>query len=166
MGHDNKNTFDNVQKSHLKALFNMVLATDIEIIKYQITLTNKEEEIKGLKKYIKQCRKAQDIINSVVHYEILLDLYNTFFTGKETYFLSIMKMITHKDTIVKWDRTEKGFKLFQELQAQARAKSKEDYENRLKQQELIKKAREEGKKVEMVLVDGKLQPHIVEEKAN
>ena len=151
------------QKELLKKLFVMMLETNIAIMQFQKTLTDKEEDIKGLKKFIKESEKAIEIINSIVHYEILVSLYNTFLNGKETYFVTLCKTVNNKKTIVRWDRTEKGFKEFVTLESEAKAKSKAEYEKKLKEQEMIKKAKEEGKKVEMVYIDGKLQPRIVEE---
>lgn len=165
MGHEKKTKLD-VQKRRLKSVFYTMLNTNIAIMEFQLTLTDKPDEQKGLKRFIKMSNKAIEIISQVNHYEILVSLYNTFINGKETYFATLCKTICMKNTITKWDRTEKGFKLFLELENQAKAKSQEEYNKRIEQQEMIKKAKEEGKKVEMVLVDGKIQPRIVEEKPN
>lgn len=151
------------QKELLKKIFTRMLETNIEIMNFQMTLTDKADEIKGLKGFIKQTEKAIKIVQGVVHYEILVSLYNTFVNKKETYYMALCKTINSKETIVKWDRTEKGFKLFLQLESEAKAKSKEEYEKKLAQQEMIKKAKEEGKKIEMVYVNGKLEPRVVEE---
>jgi len=151
------------QKELLKKAFVKMLETNIEIMKFQMTLTKKEDDIKGLKKFVKQTEKAISIIQSVVHYEILVSLYNTFISQKETYFMTLCKTVNNKETIVKWDRTKRGFKLFLQLESEAKAKSKEEYEKKLAQQEMFKKAKEEGKKIEMVYVNGKLEPRVVEE---
>ena len=166
MGHKTKMSKYDVQKGKLKSLFHMMIATTKEILNFQLTLSNDIENTKGIKKLIKECEKAQEIVTNITHLEILVSLYNTFINGKETYFLTLSKMITNKNTIQKWDRTEKGFKLFLELENQAKPKTQEQYNKRLEQQEMIKKAKEQGKKVEMVYIDGKLQPRIVEEKSN
>ena len=166
MGQKTKTSKLDVQKRKLKTVFTDMLLTNIAIMEFQLTLTSDDKDIKGLKKFIKDSKKAIEIVTSITHYEILVSLYNTFLNGKETYFVTLCKTINNKATIVKWDRTEKGFKLFLELENQAKAKSKEEYEKRLAEQETIRKAKEEGKKVEMVYVDGKLQPRIVEEKKN
>lgn len=165
MGHDKTDKLI-VQKSLLKSIFTTMLETNIEIMKFQITMTDKEEEKKGLKKYINETKKAINVIFEVRHYEILISLYNTFLNGKETYFMALCKTINDKKTISRWDKSEKGFQEFLKLEAEAKAKSKEEYEKRLKDREMIIKAKQEGKKVEMVLEDGKLQPRIVEEKPN
>lgn len=151
------------QKQALKSIFVRMLETNIEIMKFQLTLTENEDEIKGIKKLIKDTEKAIQVVGSVSHYEILVSLYNTFVNGKESYFIALCKTINRKDTIKKWDRTQKGFELFLKLESEAKAKSKEEYEKKLAEKEMIEKAKKEGKKVEMILVDGKLKPHIVEE---
>lgn len=166
MGHENKTRKIDVQKVKLKRLFCSIIDTNINVMDFQLTLTDKEEEIKGLKHFIKESEKAKKIINSVVHFEILASLYNTFLNGKESYFLSLVRTVNNKDTIVKWDRTEKGFKDFEQKEIEARAKSEQELKDKIAMQEMIRKAKEEGKKVEFALVDGKLQPTIVEDKAN
>lgn len=78
MGHKSKQGKLDVQKTKLKALFNEMISVNIAIMEFQLTLTDKEEEIKGLKHFIKESEKAQKIVNSIVHYEILVNLYNSF----------------------------------------------------------------------------------------
>lgn len=165
MGHKKRNKIE-VQKEELKHIFVTMLETHIGIMRFQLTLTEKPEEIKGLKQFIRLGEKGIEIISSINHYEILVSLYNTFIGGKETYYATLCKTINSKKTIIRWDRTQKGFKEFMALESEARAKSKEEYEKKLAEKEAIKKAKEEGKKVEMVYVDGKLQPRIVEEPLN
>lgn len=166
MGQRVKKSKIDVQRALLKDIFVSMLTTNIEIMRFQITLTKDKDDIKGLKKFIRDSQKAIEIVNGVVHYEILVSLYNTFLNGKETYFVSLSKTISNKATIRKWDKSERGFKLFLELENQAKAKTQEEYNKKVAQQEMIRRAKEEGKKVEMVYVDGKLQPRIVEEKIN
>ena len=166
MGQERKQAKLDVQKVKLKRLFCSIIDTNINVMDFQLTLTDKAEEIKGLKHFIKESKKAKEIINSIVHYEILTSLYNSFLNGKESYFLSLVRTVNRKDTIVKWDRTKKGFKEFQQKEIEARAKSEQEIKDKMAMQEMIRKAKEEGKKVEFALVDGKLQPTIVEDKAN
>lgn len=150
------------QKEMLKKIFVKMLETNIEIMRFQMTLTDKADEIKGLKHFVKESEKAIKLIQGVRHYEILVSLYNTYINGKETYFMSMCRIINRRDTIVKWDRTEKGFKLFQQLESEAKAKSKEEMEKKKAEQEMIAKAKAEGKQIEMVLENGKITPRIVE----
>lgn len=166
MGHRVKKDIPSVQKERLKSVFQCLLASTKEILRFQLTLTQKEEEIKGIKKLIKKCDKAQEIIASVKHIEILVSLYNSFIAHKENYYVLLSSTITSKNTFTRWDRTEKGFKEFLECEKLARAKSKEEYEQKQKQQEMLKKAKEEGKKIEFAYKDGKLEPIIVSDKPN
>lgn len=156
----------NVQKQKLKSVFNNLLNTTKEILSFQLTLTQKEEEIKGIKKLIKRCDKAKEIIDSVNHIEILVSLYNSFIAHKENYYVLLSSTITSKNTITRWDRTQKGFQEFMKMENEARAKSKEEYERKTKQQEMIRQAQAQGQKVEFAYKDGKLEPTIVSEKAN
>lgn len=151
------------QCEQLKAIFTKMLETNIEIMLFQITLTKKEEEIRGLKKFIRNTKKAIEIVNSVKHQDILISLYNAFVNGKETYFMSLVRTITNKDTILKWDRSEKGFKEFIKLENEAKAKTQAELEKKLAEQKAIQEAKASGKKVEMVFENGKLTPRIVEE---
>lgn len=166
MGLKTENEKLNVQKARLKKVFVSMLQTNIDIMTFQLTLTDKPEEVKGIKKLIQDSKKAIDKINNVQHYEILVSLYNSFINGKETYFVLFVKTVVSKNTISKWDKSEKGFKDFLEAEKKARAKSEQEAKENAEKQEIIKKAREEGKKIEMIFKDGKLQPTIVEEKAN
>ena len=166
MGHKKEIDKLNVQKERLKAVFNRLLDTEIAIMQFQLTLASEDEHIKGIKKVIKDSEKAKKIVTSITHYEILVSLYNAFVNGKESYYVLLSSTINSKNKVTYWDRTKKGFQEFVRLEQEAKAQSQKDYEERLKQQEIIKKAQEEGKKIEMVFQDGKLKPIVVEEKAN
>lgn len=166
MGHNKEIDKLNVQKERLKAVFNRLLDTEIAIMQFQLTLASEDEHIKGIKKVIKDSEKAKKIVTSITHYEILVSLYNAFVNGKESFYVMFSATINAKNKVTYWDRTKKGFQEFIALEQQAKAQSQKDYEERLKQQEIIKKAQEEGKKIEMVFQDGKLKPIVVEEKSN
>ena len=166
MGQKIENTKLEVQKERLKQVFVRMLDSEIAIMSFQLTLATEEEHIKGIKKVISTCNKAKRIIYGVVHYEILASLYNSFVAGKESFYVMLSSTITSKNKIAHWDRTQKGFKEFIALEEQAKAQSQKELDERMKQQEMIKKAQQEGKKVEMVLENGKLKPIIVENKTN
>lgn len=166
MGHKNTKTKADVQKERLKALLISILQANEKIMVFHKTLTEDKKAIQVINKSIKQSRKAIEIISQVKHIEILNSLYNALVSGKENYFALFGSVILAKNNVVKWDTTEKGFQEFLRLEAEAKAKSKKEYEEKLKQQEMIKKAKEEGKKIEYAYKDGKLQPLIVEDKPN
>lgn len=166
MGHKKEINKLDVQKERLKAVFNRLLDTEIAIMQFQLTLASEDEHIKGIKKVIKDSEKAKKIVTNITHYEILVSLYNAFINGKESYYVLLSSTINSKNKIAYWDRTKKGFQEFITLEEQAKAQSQKEYEERLEQQEMIKKAQKEGKKIEMVFQDGKLKPIVVEEKSN
>ena len=166
MGHKKEISKLDVQKQRLKSVFLSLLEAEISIMRFQLTLASEEEHIKGIKKVIKDSEKAKNIVTSITHYEILVSLYNAFVNGKESYYVLLSSTINSKNKVTYWDRTKKGFQEFVRLEQEAKAQSQKDYEERLKQQDIIKKAQEEGKKIEMVFQDGKLKPIVVEEKSN
>lgn len=165
MGHNKKMTKLDVQKEQLKKVFIKLLETNEEIMNFQITLTDKIEEKKGLKKLAKKTRHAIDVVRGIDHYELLISLYNMFINKKEPYFLSLCSTVCSKD-LQKWDKTEKGFQEFLRLEQEAINDYNKKQEESRKQAEMIKNAREEGKKVEMVYKNGKITPIIVEDKPN
>lgn len=163
-----KNKIDkiDVQKARLKKIFVNMLNLNISIMNFQITLTDKQEEIKGLKRIIKKTEKAIELINSVVHYEILVSIYNSFVNGKEPFYVAFLSSISAKNTVKYWDRTKKGFKEFLKMEKDAKEKTDKEYAEKRKVKETIEKAKKEGKKIEMMYVDGKIKPVIVNEKPN
>ena len=166
MGQRVKQSKADVQKQRLKNAIISVLQANESIMTFHKTLVSDEKSLKIINKSIKQSRKAMLIINQVKHIEILQSLYNALLSGKENYFALFGSVILAKNNVIRWDTTEKGFNEFLKLEAEAKAKSKKEYEEKLKEQELIKKAKEEGKKVEYAYVDGKMKPYIVEDKPN
>ena len=150
------------QIEYLKDLFFKFLETEIAILRFQKSISKRGKDRKGLDEMIKNGEKAIKTIRDLKHIEILTSLYNSFLAQKETYFITLERVINSENT-EKWDKTEDGFKEFLELEESARAKSREEYEEKKKQAELIAQARKDGKKVEMILEDGKLKPIIVED---
>ena len=149
------------QREHLQNILISIIDSEIAILQFQKSIAKDQKDKSGLNKMINKGRKAKDVIRDLRHTEILISLYNTFVNGKESYFVMVERTITSKNT-QKWDKTEKGFKEFVALEEQAKAKSKEEYEERMKQREMIINAKKQGKKVEMIFENGKLTPVIVE----
>lgn len=150
------------QIEYLKDLFSKFLETEIAILKFQKSLSKRGKDRKGIDTMIKNGEKAIETIRDLKHIEILTSLYNSFLAHKEHYFIMFAKVVNSENT-EKWDKTEDGFKEFLELEESAKAKSQEELEEKKKQAELIVNARKEGKKIEMILENGKLKPIIVED---
>ncbi|MBQ2636996.1 MAG: hypothetical protein IJG09_09955 [Methanobrevibacter sp.] len=166
MGHKKEINKLEVQKAKLKCVFHMLLATEINIMDFQLTLTDDPKTKKAIKKLIKDSQKAQDIVMKITHYEILVSLYNSFVNNKESYFVMLSTTINAKNKITRWDRTEKGFKEFLLLEQQAKAQTQKELEERKQQQEMLQQAKKDGKKIEFAYQDGKLKPIIVETEPN
>lgn len=166
MGHKKDLDKLTVQKGRLQKVLVSMLYTNLAIMEFQMTLAQNDEEKKTLKRVIALTKKAEKLIWETQHFEILVSLYNSFVLGKESYYVTLVKVITLKTTIRYWDKTKKGFEEFLKQEAAAKAKSEQEFKERQEQQEFIKKAQEQGKKVEFVLENGKLKPTIVDEKAN
>ena len=146
----------------------MLLATEINIMDFQLTLTDDPKTKQAIKKVIRDSQKAQEIVMKITHYEILVSLYNAFVNGKESFYVMFSATINAKNKVTYWDRTKKGFQEFIKLEQEAKAQSQKDYEEKLKQQEIIKKAQEEGKKIEYMVdpVTKQLKPIIYEKGDN
>ena len=146
----------------LKNIIINLLKTDMAILQFHHHNEDDPNHIKSYNKWIRQCKNSIRIVENIQHIEILCSLYNTFISGKETYFVTLGAVV-NKD-VKRWDTTKKGFEEFLKMDAEARAKFKEESEEREHQLESIKKAREEGKKIEFVFQNGKLIPVVLEEK--
>ena len=150
------------QIEYFKQVFINFLETEIAILRFQKSLSKRGKDRKGLDEMIKNSEKAIETVRDLKHIEILTSLYNAFLSQKEHYFIMVEKTL-NSENVEKWDKTEDGFKEFLELEETEKAKSQQELEEKKKQAETIAKARAEGKKIEMILEDGKLKPVIVEE---
>lgn len=163
MGQKKINNSD-VQKLKLKQTLKSLVECAICILTFEKTLIDDPEQKKKIQKFINNGKKTKEIIDGIRHIEILISLFNTFITGKEQYF--VISTLTILKDVKKFDSTEKGFKEFLKLEQESRAKFEKEQQEKKELQEKIAKAREEGKKVEMTYVNGKVTPIIVEEKPN
>ena len=155
-----------VQNRKLKNMLISMADTNIAIMEFNLTLTKEKKDKEITKKLIKMSRKAKEIIESVQHNEILVDLYNSFVSGNMPLFIAFVRTVTLPKKIKHWDSSEKGYKDFLKAREQAIAKSEEELKQKRKERENIAKARAEGKNVELMYKDGKVKYVIVEEKPN
>lgn len=136
---------------------------DIAKLKKHTAVEQKDKDI--CEKVIRKTKKSINIIKNVNHIEILRSIYNTFIGGKETLFAVMVGSVNHKSTVSYWDKSEKGFQEFLQREEEAKKVYEQEQEKKKKQADAVKKAQEEGKKVEFVMKDGKLEPVFTEEKA-
>lgn len=164
MGQKIKMNKSELQKSKLKSVLISLLSTEIALFEFERTLLTDEKDIQACKNLIQKGKKAQEIIANVEHTDILSSLFNSWFAGKETYYLSLA--VTINKDVRRFDKTKKGYQEFLIKEKEARAKYEEEREEQIRNKAIIEKARAEGKKVEMTLVNGKVVPIVVEEPKN
>ena len=153
-----------MNKETLKTLIISLIKVSENLISFQKDMDKDKTHYKDYDKWIRHCRNAINNIKNIQHIEILASIYNSFLSGKESYFIILSESV-YKNA-KRWDTTKKGFEEFMQLDKEARTKYLEEKEERQKQLDAIKAAREQGKKVDFVLKDGKVVPIIVEEKPN
>lgn len=155
---------ENIKKNKLKEIVIKLIESNISIIKFQRELDKDKTHHKTYEKLIRHSLNAINQVKNCEHIEILASIYNTFVSGKEQYFIIVSESI-YKN-LKRWDTTKKGFEEFTKLDNEAREKFAVESEERQKQLEAVKKARENGQKVEFVFQNGKVVPIVVEEKPN
>lgn len=165
MGQQNKRKI-NVQNKRLKEMLVSLANTNIAIMRFNLTMTDKKEDIKITKKLIKMSKRSIEIINSIKHNDILVDLYNSFVSGNMPLFVAFVRTVSLPRKVKYWDNSEKGYKAFLKAREEAVAKSEEELNEKRKENERIQKARAEGKNVELMYKNGKVKYVIVEEKPN
>ena len=138
------------------AIMTNILETNIKIMLYYREIASNKESKAICNKSIKESKV-----------EIIRSLFNHLVNGKEQYYVMSGSLCSY-DKIIEWDTTEDGFKEFIKLEDEGVKKSQQEFEEKQKQAEMIKKAQEEGKTVEMIYDNEakKVKPIIVEEKSN
>ena len=151
------------KKVALKKAIKSLIQANIDIMQYHLSINSDEKVVKVIKTNINRGKKALLIVDEIWHIEILESLYRSFIFGKEQYFAIVSATIVKQAR--KWD-SEKGFVEFMELEKQALEQAKKQQEERQADEETIRVAKEMGKKIEMVMQNGRLRPVVVEEKPN
>ena len=155
---------ENTKVNELKNIVVSMIKVCESIVRFQMVEDSDPTHKQKYEKLLRHCKSAYNLVWSCQHIEILASLYNSFVSGKEQFYVILTESI-YKN-VKKWDTTKKGFEEFLKLDEDARNKFIEEKEERERQQEMIKKAREEGKKIDFVFENGKLTPVILEEKHN
>lgn len=156
---------EELKRKYLINIIRKVLETNIELMSYYKHYATDEKSKRICSKSIRHTQKSLERLPHIKHIEILQSLFNAIIGGKEVVFVSAGSLVCGKK-VEKWDSTEKGFKEFMALEQEAIKKAKEKAEQDQKDRELIANAKAEGKKVEMVYMNGKFRPMIVKEKDN
>lgn len=111
---------------------------------------SKPEILKVLDKSIDNSVNAISLVKEIVHLEILRAIYNDYVNKISTHLVMGGSLVC-SPKIQEWDKTESGFTEFtianKEAIKLAKKKAKEQEESR----EAIRKAQEQGKKVQMLV---------------
>lgn len=154
-----------LQNKRMKNMLVKLIETTNAIMEFNLTMVETPKDKKITRDIIRYGKKAIEIINSVKHNEILVDLYNSFIVGNMAFFVTATRTISLPNKIKNWD-SESGFKDFIKEREIALAKCEKDLEEKKKEREMIEQAKKEGKNVELMYKDGKIKHVIVEEKPN
>ena len=132
---------------------------------YKGVATTKEQKL-TCNKSIKDIENSINHLRQIKHLEILKYLYATFI-GNNVIAYSVSGKVVLSKKLKEYD-TDKGFVEFQEMLKEQREQALEREQKKKESVEALKKAKEMGKKVEMVWdKDTKtVKPMIVEDKNN
>ena len=156
-----KNKEYELRQKQIVKILTKLLETNIEIMTFYKHLAVDDKSKRTCSKSIRQSKKAIEKLPHVQHLEILVSIYNALIGGKEFVFVSGASLICSKNFDY-WDKTEKGFKEFIELEHQAKVEQEQKLKEQHEKDIALKKAKEEGKDIEHVLVDGKIQTLVKE----
>ena len=156
------------ERKYLIEIIKKFLDLNIENCKFMKELYKGNKQIiDTLNKSIRQSKKSLEIIHQYKHIEVLRAIYGDCIGKIQGQLMIGGTLITSKTTL-HYDRNEKAFKEFLNIQEE----NKKIYEQKLKEQResqiAIEKAKEQGKKIEYMVdpITKKLKPIVVESENN
>lgn len=171
MGHEEEKELivqlpEKVKRKHLLSIIRSHLETSKNMVAYFTAIATTDAQKKVCKKSMKSLNKALKHIDEIKHIEILEYLYSTFI-GNNVIAYTISGEIVNSKKVNEYDKDE-NIEEFRQLMLEQRQEQLERERKRQESAEVIKKAKEQGKKVEMVWdKDTKTaKPMIIEEKSN
>ena len=161
-------TNEKLQRELIIKVIKSLINTNLAILDLHKDLFKENKEsIEAINKNIRASKKALNNIEKINHIEILRSLYGNLITNKEMVFALAPALINSKKCKY-WDTTKSGFDEFMALEQEANEIAKKKFEQQAKEQEMVEKAKQEGKKVEYVYdqVEKRNKPMIIEENNN
>lgn len=157
---------DSKKREYLLKILENYLQTCKSLMEYFKAVASTKEAKNICSKSIRDLNKSLKVITLINHIEILEYLYATFI-GNNAIAYSVSGKVVLSKKLSYYD-TNKGFKEFQEMLEEQKKENEEREKKRKESVEALKRAKEMGKKVEMVYdKDTKTtKPMIIEEKAN
>lgn len=105
--------------------------------------------LKVINKSIKNSEKALESVNKIKHIEILRAIYSDLI-GQISAKLMLGGSLVVSKKVYYWDNTENGFKEFQELCENNIKEQEQKIKEQQESLQAIQKAKEQGKKVQMI----------------
>lgn len=139
---------DKKKRQHLINIISAYLKTNVSMMEYYKAVASTRKAKYVCSKNIKKTEEALVRLNTFKHIEILEYLYSMFI-GNNVIAYSIGGNTIMSKKLQEYD-TEEGFTEFQDMIRELQEKAKAKEETRKQQIEAVNKAKEEGKKVEMV----------------
>ena len=172
MGQEENKTLTNVQMSdkkkrqYLISICKNYLQTSKSIMEYYKAVAKTRKGKLSCTRSIKKIDNAIVHLEQIKHIEILEYIYSTF-VGNNAIAYSISGSVVLSTKLNEYD-TDEGVKELVEIVNERRKEQEDKYNEKIKQREIVEKAKAEGKKVEMVWdKDTKtVKPMIIEEKPN
>lgn len=156
------------ERQELTYLITKALQLNIDncLFMKQLYKSNKNTT-KVFNKSLSQTRKALVLVKEIKHIEILRAIYGDI-VGQISGILMLGGTEICSKQLKKWDNTEKGFKEFAQLQEENQKIMAQKLKEKQESAEIIKKAKEQVKKVEMFYdpVAKKVRPVVMEEENN
>lgn len=152
------------QINKIKDIVLAMLKVNITNLEFQKSVSSVKEHRKTFNRLINHSIKSMELVRNIKHEDILVNIYNSFIHGHEAFYIALSESV-YKN-VKRWDTTEEGYKEFKKLEKEGIEKTDKEIAEKKKIAETIKKAKEEGKKIEYMFVDGHIKPVIVEEKPN
>lgn len=154
------------KKEYLQKIIRNYLLTSLEIMNYLKAVADTKKSKLVCNKSIKNINQALVFVNEVKHIEVLEYLYGLFI-GNNVIQHSISGNVINSKKLREYD-TDKGFDDFLKMVKEQKEQALEREQKRKESLEALKKAKEMGKKVEMVYdpQTKTTKPMIIEDKPN
>ena len=153
------------KREHLIDIIELYLETNVALMEYYKAVADTRKGKLACTKSIKSTLQAIDHLRQIKHIELLDFLYSSFI-GNNVIAYSVSGKVVLSKKLAFYD-TEDGFVEFLKEQEERKKQALAKEQEKIKTEETIKKAKEEGKKVEMVWdkETKTVKPFIVEDNA-
>ena len=151
-------------KTEIIKILNKIIDVSEELTIFNKSLIKDPKERTKFNKFLKLCQQAREYLPNIKHEDVLTSLYRNIVCGKESVYTMCPALICHKAT--RHFDTEKGHAEFLKLEKVAREEEKKAAKEIAKKRETMKIAKEQGKNLDFIVKDGKMEQVVVDTKDN